>query len=305
VKTFNIIFAGTPNFAVPTLDALIKDSSFEISAVLTQPDRPKGRGQQFHPSPIKTLAQTHHLPVLQPYTLKDEAIQQTLRTLRPDVIIVVAYGLLLPQAVLDIPPYGCINVHGSLLPRWRGAAPVQRAIEHGDKETGISIMQMEKGLDTGSVYHTKSCAITEEMTGEILMDKLAHLGAEALLEVLKTILNGQQQAIPQNNFEASYAHKLEKNEGHLNWNEEAATLARRIRAFTPWPSCTFEHQGQRIKVGKAHVVLCDPHPPGTRLSCDKNGLVIACQKDALCITEVQFPGKKMLPISSMLAHFTL
>jgi methionyl-tRNA formyltransferase len=295
-----IIFAGTPEFAAVSLEALIHDERFEIIAVLTQPDRPAGRGQKLQTSPVKTLALQHQLLVLQPETLKTTEIQETLKSFQADVMIVAAYGLLLPEAVLSIPKYGCINIHGSLLPRWRGAAPVQRAIETGDQETGVTIMQMEKGLDTGGMFYKKTCAITVEDTSASLMQKIAHLGAEALLESLPKIISGELSAEKQNEAEANYAKKLEKAESILDWQETAEVLERRIRAFSPWPGCTFEKNGQMIKVGKAHVVKNISYAlPGEVLACDANGLVIACGIDALCITQVQIPGGKMQPVSQL------
>ncbi|MCD6046919.1 MAG: fmt [Gammaproteobacteria bacterium] len=296
-----IIFAGTPEFAAISLEALIHDKRFEIVAVLTQPDRPAGRGQKLQASPVKTLALQHQLLVLQPETLKTTEIQETLKSFQADVMIVAAYGLLLPEAVLSIPKHGCINIHGSLLPRWRGAAPVQRAIETGDQETGVTIMQMEKGLDTGGMFYKKTCPITTEDTSASLMQKIAYLGAEALIESLPKIISGELNAEKQNEAEANYAKKLEKAESILNWQEIAEVLERRIRAFSPWPGCAFEQNGQMIKVGKAHVVKNISHAlPGEVLSCGADGLVIACGKDALCITQVQIPGGKMQPVAQLI-----
>lgn len=296
MRTYRILYAGTPQFAVPALAALQNDSRFDVIGVFTQPDRPAGRGQKLQASPIKQFALTHNLPIWQPVSLKEADTQEIIKTLAPDVLIVAAYGLLLPPAVLTIPPHGCINIHGSLLPHWRGAAPVQRAIEYGDTQTGISIMQMEKGLDTGPVFYTKTCSITETDTSASLMEKLAQLGAEALMESLADILSKQLIAQPQNDHAATYAKKLEKSEGLITWQENAAVLARRIRAFYPWPSCYFEHHHTLIKIGAAHVVTHNTaEPPGTILKQDAQGILIACKKDALCLTQIQLPGKKMMP----------
>lgn len=296
MKPYRILYAGTPDFAVPALAALYQDPHFEVLGVFTQPDRPSGRGQKLQASPVKKFALTHHLPIWQPVSLKEISAQEIITTYAPDAFIVAAYGLLLPAAVLAIPEKGCINIHGSLLPRWRGAAPVQRAIEAGDTETGISIMQMEAGLDTGPVFYTKTCAITENDTSQSLMEKLAELGASALMESLPKILSGQLIAQPQNNAQATYAKKCEKSEGLIDWHESAAVLAKRIRAFYPWPSCYFQHKEIMIKIGAAQVVpLNQPATPGTILKKDAQGIVIACQDNALCLSEIQLPGGKMIP----------
>jgi methionyl-tRNA formyltransferase len=291
---YRVIYAGTPDFAVPSLEALYHDPRFEVVAVLTQPDRPAGRGQKLQASPVKNFALAHQLPVLQPLTLKDEVIQQTLRLLRADVMIVAAYGLILPPAVLNIPAQGCINIHGSILPRWRGAAPVQRAIEVGDQLTGISIMQMEQGLDTGPVFYCNTCLIDEKDTALSLMKKLSYQGAEALMTCLPNILTHQLQAQPQNNSEASYAKKLDKAEGLIDWREDARVLQQRIRAFYPWPGCYFDWHGARVKIGEAEVILLDqPETPGCLLKQDADGIIIACQKNALRLLQIQLPGGKM------------
>jgi len=296
MNTYRILYAGTPQFAVPALAALQNDPRFNVIGVFTQPDRPSGRGQKLQASPIKQFALTHNLPIWQPTSLKETETQAIIKTLAPDALIVAAYGLLLPPAVLAIPNKGCINIHGSLLPHWRGAAPVQRAIEYGDTQTGISIMQMEQGLDTGPVFYTKSCAITKTDTSASLMEKLAQLGAEALIASLPDIMSGVCIAQPQNNEIATYAKKLEKSEGLITWQEEAEILARRIRAFYPWPSCYFAHNHMLIKIGAAFVVQhTTTQPPGTILKKDTQGILVACKKDALCLTHIQLPGKKMMP----------
>jgi methionyl-tRNA formyltransferase len=301
MQPYKIIYAGTPDFAVPALKALQEDPRFKIVAVLTQPDRRAGRGQKLQTSPVKKFALAHALPLWQPLSLKEIEIQQIIRTLKPDAFIVAAYGLLLPSTVLEIPHKGCINIHGSLLPHWRGAAPVQRAIEQGDQETGISIMQMEKGLDTGPVFYTKTCPITATDTSLSLIEKLAQLGAAALMESLPDILAGQVSAIPQNQEVASYAKKLEKSEGLIDWQEDAEILARRIRAFTPWPSCYFQHKDQMIKIGAAYVVQLDKATaPGTILKQDAHGIVIACKNHGLCLTQLQLPGGKMMPAQNLI-----
>lgn len=296
MKPYRILYAGTPDFAVPALAALYQDHRFEILGVFTQPDRPSGRGQKLQTSAVKKFALAHDLPIWQPASLKATSTQEIIKMLAPTTLIVAAYGLLLPTAVLAIPEKGCINIHGSLLPRWRGAAPVQRAIEAGDTETGISIMQMEAGLDTGPVFYTQTCAITEHDTSQSLMEKLAALGATALMASLPKILSDQLIAQPQNDAQATYAKKCEKSEGLIDWHESAVVLARRIRAFYPWPSCYFRHKEMMIKIGAAQVVpLNQPAVPGTILKRDAQGIVIACKDNALCLNEIQLPGGKMLP----------
>jgi methionyl-tRNA formyltransferase len=298
--THRIIFAGTPEFAVPSLQTLIAHPDFEVIAVFTQPDRPAGRGQKLSASPIKQLAEQHQLPVYQPLTLRDAGIQETIKNLAPDIMIVVAYGLLLPQAVLDMPRFGCINVHGSLLPKWRGAAPIQRSLEAGDTETGVSIMQMEKGLDTGPVFLMQSCPILPSDTSASLFEKISHLGAKALIEALPKIVTHQLQAQIQNNNEATYAHKLSKEESYLNWADTADVLERRIRAFNPWPGCCIERHGIVIKVGKSYIITTPDIAPGKILAIADQGIIIGCQENALCITEMQVPGSKMQAVSQLL-----
>ncbi|MDX1811781.1 MAG: methionyl-tRNA formyltransferase, partial [Gammaproteobacteria bacterium] len=229
-----IIYAGTPEFAAVALRALLK-TSHEIIAVYTQPDRPAGRGRKLTPSAVKQVALEHNIPVYQPASLKDESAQQELANLNADIMVVAAYGLLLPKAVLDIPIRGCLNIHGSLLPRWRGAAPIQRAIEAGDAETGITIMQMDVGLDTGDMLLKKSCEITDADTTATLHDKLAELGGAAIVEALDLLEKNALPAEKQDDAQAVYAHKLNKAEAVVNWNESAAIIQRKIRAFNPWP----------------------------------------------------------------------
>lgn len=295
-----ILFAGTPNFAAAHLQALL-GSGHEICAVLTQPDRPSGRGKKLKPSPVKAVATAAGLPVLQPVTLKDDALQTSLRDYQADVMVVVAYGLILPQAVLDIPRFGCLNVHASLLPRWRGAAPIQRAIEAGDPQSGVTIMQMEAGLDTGPMLAVRSMEIDDSMTGGELHDALADLGPEALLGVLSDLPAALAAAVPQNPEHATYANKINKQELALDWCQDAATLARKVRAFCPAPGCYSLLGGERIKIWAAEVSASTEttSPPGTVLTVDTNGAVIACTKDKLVLTNVQFSGGRRLPIGEL------
>ena len=292
-KPLRIIFAGTPDFAAQHLHALLK-SQHEIIAVYTQPDRPAGRGKKLTPSPVKVLAVEHNIPVYQPATLKDESAQKTLQSLNADIMVVVAYGLLLPNEVLHAPRLGCINVHGSILPRWRGAAPIQRAIWAGDKETGITIMQMDEGLDTGDMLHLVSLPISPEDTSATLYEKLAKLGPTALLHVVDNIDSMHPQK--QNNDDATYAKKLSKEEAFIQWHDSAEQIARNVRAFNPWPVAWTKIDSQNIKIWSADAI---DYPtidaPGTILQADKQGIIVATGNGALRINTLQIPGKKAQP----------
>ena len=291
-----IVFAGTPAFAVPSLRAA--HAHHEVVAVYTQPDRPAGRGRGLTPSPVKLEAIQRGIPVLQPLSLKKKSTQDALREMQPDVMIVVAYGLILPQSVLDIPRYGCWNVHASLLPRWRGAAPIQRAIEAGDTHTGICLMQMEKGLDTGPVMLSQSVGILPDDTGGSLHDRLAEKGAEVLEDGLR-LLRAGIRPLPraQSADGVTYAHKLEKNEARLDWNESAERLARKVRAFNPWPVCEALVAGERLRIhAAAPLPLAHHQPPGKVLAASKAGVDIACHDGALRLLRVQREGGR--PMSS-------
>ncbi|EJI86972.1 methionyl-tRNA formyltransferase [Alishewanella aestuarii B11] len=290
-----IIFAGTPDFAACHLQALLT-GPHQVVAVYTQPDRPAGRGQKLQPSPVKQLALQHDIPVYQPKSLKKAAAQQQLAALDADLMVVVAYGLILPKAVLDMPRLGCINVHGSLLPRWRGAAPIQRALWAGDSETGITIMQMDEGLDTGAMLSKVSCPILATDTSASLYQKLAQLGPQALLAAVADLPALQQQAEAQNEQLASYAEKLSKDEARLDFNKDAAALEREIRAFNPWPVSYLELPQGTVKVWQAQVASSLSGPVGNILRADKTGIYIGCQQQVLQITQLQPPGKK--PMSS-------
>jgi len=292
-----IIFAGTPQFAALALEALLHDR--QIAAVLTQPDRPSGRGMQLVASPVKQLALAHGIPVLQPATLKTEAAQQAIATLGADVMVVAAYGLILPKAVLELPRYGCLNIHASLLPRWRGAAPIQRAIQAGDAETGITIMQMDAGLDTGNMLLRQPCPIAANDTGTSLHDKLAVLGASSILQTLRLLQAQQLLPVMQNDAEACYAPKLLKQEAQIDWQLDAHIIERTIRAFNPFPVCTTNLQGEVIKVWQAS--LCERQgEPGTVLAVSKQCIVVACGKGALCLEVLQRPGSKAQPVTQFL-----
>ena len=293
-----IIFAGTPDFAAQHLAALL-DTDHEIIAVYTQPDRPAGRGKKLTPSAVKVLALENDLPVFQPQSLKDEAAQQTLADLNADVMIVVAYGLLLPLAVLNAPRLGCINVHGSILPKWRGAAPIQRSLWAGDTETGVTIMQMDGGLDTGDMLAIETLPITSEDTSATLYEKLAALGPKSLITALSKLESIQPQK--QDDALATYAKKLSKEEAKVNWNSSAEQIARNIRAFNPWPVAWTQVEDQNIKLWSATVVpLNQKAVPGTIVQADKNGIVVATGNQGLCITSLQIPGKKALSAADVI-----
>ena len=295
-----IIFAGTPEFAVASLAAAARQH--EVVAVYTQPDRPAGRGRGLMPSPVKLDAIARGIPVFQPESLKTAEAQQQLRDLQPDLMIVVAYGLILPKAVLAIPTHGCWNVHASLLPRWRGAAPIQRAIEAGDAETGVCLMQMEAGLDTGPVLLRQHTPISDTDTGGQLHDRLAQLGAQVLSDGLG-LLRAGLKPVPQRQPEAgvTYAHKLDKAEARLNWAEPAAALARRVRAFNPWPVAEAMLAGERVRIHGA-VAIDDNHgqAPGTVIGATREGIDIACGQGALRLRVVQREGGKAITAADYL-----
>ncbi|WP_392558763.1 methionyl-tRNA formyltransferase [Orbus mooreae] len=299
-KPLKIIFAGTPDFAAKHLQALIS-SHHQVIAVFTQPDRPAGRGNKITASPVKQLALEHNLPVYQPATLKKEENQKVIQGLDADIMIVVAYGLILPQAVLNLPKLGCLNVHGSLLPRWRGAAPIQRACWAGDTETGITIMQMDAGLDTGDMLFKVTCPITSNDTSASLYDKLAQLGPDALLETLTLITSGKAIAQKQEQSLVTYAEKLSKQEAKLDWQLSAEQLERCIRAFNPWPISYFEINGEPIKVWQANVINQNSQQaPGTILQANKQGIQVATAKGIINLTQLQPAGKKPMSAADVL-----
>lgn len=298
--SLRIIFAGTPDFAARHLDALLS-SQHQIVGVFTQPDRPAGRGNKLTPSPVKVLAEQHNLPVFQPVSLRPEDSQKLVSDLNADVIVVVAYGLILPKAVLDMPRLGCINVHGSLLPRWRGAAPIQRALWAGDAETGVTIMQMDVGLDTGDMLHKVSCPITAQDTSATLYDKLAEMGPQGLLATLAELANGTATPEKQDEALVTYAEKLSKEEARLNWTLSAAQLERCVRAFNPWPVSFFMIDGQPVKVWQSQVIAAEQNQaPGTIISADKHGIAVATAEGALLMTQLQPSGKKSMSAQDLL-----
>ncbi|HEL4844870.1 MULTISPECIES: methionyl-tRNA formyltransferase [Stenotrophomonas] len=295
-----IVFAGTPEFAVSSLRAAARHH--EVVAVYTQPDRPAGRGRGLAPSPVKLEAVARGIPVYQPESLKDEAAQQQLRDLQPDLMVVVAYGLILPKAVLAIPTHGCWNVHASLLPRWRGAAPIQRAIQAGDAKTGVCLMQMEAGLDTGPVLLHQELPIAGTDTGGQLHDKLAELGAQVLSDGLGLLRAGIKPiARPQPEQGVTYAHKLDKAEARLDWALDAGALARTVRAFNPWPIAEATLAGERVRIHGA-VALDEAHgqAPGTVLAASRDGIDIACGQGALRLRVLQREGGKAITAADYL-----
>jgi methionyl-tRNA formyltransferase len=299
-----IIFAGTPHFAEQALQALLTHG-YEVVAVLTQPDRPAGRGMQLKPSPVKQLALQHGLAVLQPVSLKGMEIQQQLAAYQADVMVVAAYGLILPAAVLQIPCFGCLNIHASLLPRWRGAAPIQRAILAGDAETGITVMQMDAGLDTGAMLLKRSCAIADNDTSVTLHDKLAVLGAQAIIEALTLLTQGGLNPVVQDDQFATYAAKLTKEEALLDWAGGARQLERAIRAYIPFPGANFRSGGLSIKVWQASVRPDLRGEAGVVLAVEKDALVVACGNGALALEVLQKPGAKAMPAAQFLQGFPI
>ena len=294
-----VIFAGTPDFAASALAALI-EAGHEILVVLTQPDRPKGRGMKLTPSPVKTLALQHNLPVWQPENLKDTAVQQQLRDLQADVMVVAAYGLLLPAAVLSIPEYGCLNIHASLLPRWRGAAPIQRAIEAGDVESGVCIMQMDVGLDTGDVLLSRNTPITDDTTAAQLHDALAVIGAEVIVEALAKL--PELIAVPQPEAGVTYAQKLSKADAEIDWALGAKQIHNKIRALNPVPGAWSSLNGQVIKVWASSVLkMSSTAVEGSIVVADKQGIAVQTGEGVVLITELQASGSKRMAAAAFVA----
>jgi methionyl-tRNA formyltransferase len=298
--SLRIIFAGTPDFAARHLDALLS-SGHQVVGVFTQPDRPAGRGKKLMPSPVKVLAEEHGLPVFQPASLRPQENQQLVADLNADVMVVVAYGLILPKAVLDMPRLGCLNVHGSLLPRWRGAAPIQRSLWAGDADTGVTIMQMDVGLDTGDMLYKLSCPITDEDTSATLYDKLAELGPKGLIDTLQQLADNRVQPEVQDEALVTYAEKLTKEEARLDWSLPAAQLERCIRAFNPWPMSWLEIDGQPVKVWQASVIAGPVNAaPGTIVEANKQGIQVATVEGILNLESVQPAGKKAMSAQDLL-----
>jgi methionyl-tRNA formyltransferase len=293
-----IIFAGTPQFAATALAALHK--GHQIIAVLTQPDRPAGRGMRLVASPVKQFALQHGLKVLQPENLKTGSVQQSIAALNADVMVVAAYGLILPKAVLQLPRYGCLNIHASLLPRWRGAAPIQRAILAGDKETGITIMQMDEGLDTGDMLLRHVCPIETNDTARSLQDKLAEMGAGSILETLRLLKANLLTPVKQDNDAASYAPKLTKGEARIEWRQDARQIERAVRAYNPFPVCHARLNGVPIKIWQAALCTDKRGDPGRVIEVNKRGITVACGNGALRLEVLQRPGGKAQPAEQFL-----
>jgi methionyl-tRNA formyltransferase len=298
--SLRIIFAGTPDFAARHLDALLS-SGHQVVGVFTQPDRPAGRGNKLTASPVKMLAEQHQIPVFQPKSLRPQENQHLVADLNADVMVVVAYGLILPKAVLDMPRLGCINVHGSLLPRWRGAAPIQRALWAGDSETGVTIMQMDVGLDTGDMMHKIACPIEATDTSASLYNKLAELGPQGLLITLQQLAAGTVHREVQDEELVTYAEKLSKEEARLDWSLSAEQLERCIRAFNPWPISYFIIDDQPVKVWQATVLAETANAePGTIVHADKHGIQVATAQGILNLTQLQPAGKKPMSAQDLL-----
>lgn len=300
MQSLSIVFAGTPAFGLPCLEA-IANSSHQLKAIYTQPDRPAGRGRKLQSSAVKEWALAHHIPVAQPLNFKEPGAVDGLAALKPDVLIVIAYGLILPKSVLEIPRLGCINVHASLLPRWRGASPIQHAILAGDAESGVTIMQMDIGLDTGAMLAKASCSITNTDTTASLHDKLAQLSPVPLLVTLEKLALHNAVAEPQNNDLATYAGKINKEDAHINWQEAAEVINRKIRAFMPWPIAYTMLGGESLRIHQATPVsLSRSEQPGTVLSLDKKGMLVATGQGGLLVEKIQFPGGKAISIADWL-----
>ena len=300
MKKLKIVYAGTPEFAVPALQALI-DSPHQVVAVYTQPDRPAGRGRKVQFGPVKQLAVDAGIPTEQPLTLKDQETQDILAAYNADVMVVAAYGLILPQVVLDMPHYGCLNIHGSLLPRWRGAAPIHRAIQAGDKETGVTIMQMAAGLDTGDMLLKTPCPITAADTSQTIHDKLSIAGADSILSVLEGLPEGKFNAEPQNESQASYAKKLTKAEAEIDWHLPAEQIDRTIRAFNPWPVAFTLYHGKPLRIFMSRVEdFKSKEPAGTVIKESPDGICVATGEGVISFSKLQLPGKKAMDVKNFL-----
>lgn len=300
MTSLNLVFAGTPAFTCPALDALAA-SKHHLSAVYTQPDRPAGRGRRMQASPTKQWAEEHNIPVYQPLNFKDQAAQEELKALKPDLLVVIAYGLILPQAVLDIPRLGCINVHASLLPNWRGASPIQASLLHGDIATGVTIMQLDAGMDTGPMLTRATCKIPADATASVLHDMLAQLAQAPLLETLDALAEGRGHPVAQQHEHASYAPKITKQDAVIDWHQPAIHIERQIRAFNPWPIARTEAGEQTLRIHQARALAQSTDAePGTLLSLDASGMFVATGENILRVETIQFAGGKALSVSDWL-----
>ena len=299
-----IIFAGTPPFAAAALNALA-EAGHDIVLVLTQPDRPAGRGMKLTPSAVKLAALARGLPVSQPPSLKSPEAEAELRAADADVMVVAAYGLILPQVVLDLPRFGCLNIHASLLPRWRGAAPIQRAILAGDAETGITVMQMDEGLDTGDMLLKKAVAIGPGDTAQTLLDRLSITGGEAIVEALDLLADGKLRPTPQDNAQATYAAKLNKAEAQIDWTQDAQQIARAVRAYNPFPAAATHIGGVPVKIWQARVVPGANGTPGVIVSANEDGIVVACGEGALSLEVLQRSNAKAMPAAQFIRGFAV
>lgn len=301
MTTLRVAFAGTPDFARPALVALL-GSRHSVVGVLTRPDKPRGRGQRLAASPVKELATAQGLPVSQPASLKTEAERAALASWQPDVLVVVAYGLILPERVLELPVRGCLNIHASLLPRWRGAAPIQRALLAGDAQTGVSIMRLDAGLDTGPILRQQAVSIGAEETAGSLHDRLATLGASALLEALEDVAQNRARERPQPADGVTYAAKIGKAEARIDWSQDAGSIERQVRAFNPWPIAETSLHGEQLRIFAARAVnnaapaAPQTAAPGTIVAAGDHGVRVACGRGELALTEVQRPGRR--PVSA-------
>ena len=304
MSTARILFAGTPDFALASLRAMC-DANLRPMKVLTQPDRPAGRGKKLKASPVKTFAESMDLPVWQPATLKDPDVVETLAKLEPDLLVVAAYGLILPQAVLDVPVRGCLNVHASLLPRWRGAAPIQQSILAGDTETGVCLMRMEAGLDTGPVYASAATPIAEEETAGELHDRLAQMGGELLVEHLDAVLAGTLEPVVQDEAQATYAGKIRKEDAAIDWRQPATTIARQVRAFNPVPGASFGHAGETLKCFRATAIDAAEGHAGVVRDAGKDGIDVTCGEGTLRMLELQRPGRRRVSAGELAQQLEL
>lgn len=298
------IFMGTPDFALPTLQGLI-EAGVDLRGVFTQPDRPRGRGKVLTPPPVKKLALAHDLPVFQPEKLRNPATVEQIRKLRPDLIVVVAYGQILPKSVLDIPQYGCINVHASLLPRYRGAAPIHKAVIDGEQVTGVTTMLMDAGLDTGDILVRRATEIGREETAGELHDRLALLGREAMEETLRRLCDGTLKAESQDDAKSCYAPMMKKEDGLIDWSRPAAEIHNQVRGLSPWPGAFTYWNGQLLKIGRTQAEKGADAVPGTVVSADIEGVCIACGRGVLRVCELQLAGKKKLPAGDFLRGTSL